>query len=83
MFRRSRTVNAEPRLQYASTLPIELIDPKATNDSEMVLLQWITATESNNDHFTVERSSDVRTWLPVLTHSGYRFQLFHDQLCGP
>lgn len=41
----------------ASPLPIELISFTATViDNKEVLCNWITATEINNDYFTVERS---------------------------
>jgi len=39
-------------------LPIELISFTATAKNNTVELNWITATEINNDYFTVERSSD-------------------------
>lgn len=38
-------------------LPVELIDFKASVENN-VLLQWSTATEINNDHFSIERSED-------------------------
>jgi type IX secretion system substrate protein len=42
-----------------SPLPIELISFTATAiDNKEVLCKWITATEINNDYFTVERSRD-------------------------
>ncbi len=39
-------------------LPIELIHFKASNQNNQVLLEWETASETNNDFFTVERSKD-------------------------
>ena len=40
-------------------MPIELIDFEATKTNEnTVLLYWQTATEINNDYFTVEKSPD-------------------------
>ncbi|HKR07107.1 MAG TPA: T9SS type A sorting domain-containing protein [Bacteroidia bacterium] len=42
-----------------SPLPIELISFTATViDNKEILCKWITATEINNDYFTVERSRD-------------------------
>lgn len=41
------------------TLPIELYSFKASLQSEKVLLQWSTASELNNDFFTIERSRDA------------------------
>ncbi len=44
-------------------LPIDLILFKASNvDNEKVKLHWITASESNNDFFTVECSRDGELW---------------------
>ena len=39
-------------------LPIELISFEAISKENEVLLQWRTATETNNDYFSIERSSD-------------------------
>ncbi len=49
--------NGEP------ALPVELIDFKATADVEKaeVLVKWETATEINNDHFTIERRGIMDT----------------------
>ncbi len=41
-----------------STLPIELIDFSAKRESSNIFLTWSTATEINNDYFTLERSSN-------------------------
>lgn len=43
---------------YYSTLPIELLDLRAVQEGTGVRLDWITATETNNDHFAVQRSTD-------------------------
>jgi hypothetical protein len=39
-------------------LPIELVSFTAELKNNSVLLEWVTATEVNNDYFTLERSSD-------------------------
>lgn len=41
------------------TLPIELFSFTAKIQSEKVLLQWSTASEVNNDYFTLERSHNA------------------------
>ena len=41
-----------------SPLPISLISFEATPGNNNVLLDWTTATEINNDYFTIERSAD-------------------------
>jgi hypothetical protein len=43
---------------YNVPLPVELLRFDARPYGEDVLVDWITATETNNDHFDVERSSD-------------------------
>jgi len=39
-------------------LPIELVNFSAEQIGSSVLVKWETATETNNDYFTVERSTD-------------------------
>jgi len=52
----------------ASPLPIELLSFKleATADN-MVKLDWVTASEINNDFFTIERTTDGEHW-EALAH---------------
>ncbi len=42
-----------------SGLPIELISFKGEPYNDYNLLKWITASETNNDYFTIERSFDA------------------------
>lgn len=46
-------------------LPIELVDFTAEPEGNKVRLGWTTASEMNNDHFTVERSADMEEWSMV------------------
>lgn len=49
-------------------LPIELLSFTATpRDRTTVGLEWVTASEHGNDHFTIERSADAHEWVPVAT----------------
>ncbi len=57
-------------VQAVAALPIELIDFRATCENDAVVLHWSTATESNNDHFSVERSADGDMWGAIGTVSG-------------
>jgi hypothetical protein len=41
-----------------SPLPIELVSFEATPRNDAVELDWTTASERDNDHFTIERSAD-------------------------
>jgi hypothetical protein len=43
-------------------LPIELVDFKAKADGKRVRLDWTTASEIDNDYFTVERSIDAKDY---------------------
>ncbi len=41
------------------TLPIELLYFNSSLSSEAIVLDWATATETNNDFFTIEKSIDA------------------------
>lgn len=51
-------------------LPIELLSFTANCNNHNVILKWITATETNNDYFTIERSTDGKTFVPIGTIKG-------------
>ena len=55
----------------STPLPIELISfsAKPTNNGD-VLLDWITASEINNDYFTIERSIDGLSFHELTTING-------------
>jgi len=46
-------------------LPIHLLSFTAEQVEQDVLLQWATATEINNNYFTIERSKNGIEWLPL------------------
>lgn len=47
-------------------LPVELLDFKATvTNKNQVQLEWQTASEINNDFFTVQRSSNSHDWKEI------------------
>lgn len=61
----TRVQNGEARIDhmrltvwYFSTLPIELLDLRAMREGATVRVEWVTASERNNDHFIVQRSAD-------------------------
>jgi len=46
-------------------LPVELISFSIEHTSSQVNLSWQTASEINNDYFTVERSADAVNFFPI------------------
>ncbi len=51
-------------------LPIELLSFDAKWNGEVVDLVWSTASETDNDFFTVERSQDAQGWEVVIVVEG-------------
>ncbi len=54
----------------AAVLPISLLYFDAFSESSEVRLAWATATEIDNDYFTIERSYDGKTFEPIAYLSG-------------
>jgi hypothetical protein len=53
-----------------SPLPIKLLSFSAKPNDDKVDLEWSTATEINNDYFTIERSYDGIEFSDLLTEKG-------------
>ncbi|PWH81209.1 T9SS type A sorting domain-containing protein [Brumimicrobium oceani] len=53
-----------------STLPIELMTFDAYKNDREVEVNWKTASELNNDYFTIERSKDGFSWENIQTVPG-------------
>jgi hypothetical protein len=51
----------------SSPLPIELLSFIAKPNQNQVDINWSTATESNNDYFTIEKSRDGSDFAPLKT----------------
>jgi hypothetical protein len=51
-------------------LPIELLDFSAFADDNDVIIQWKTATELNNDYFTIERSNNGHEFSSIAEMEG-------------
>lgn len=51
-------------------LPIELVRFRAVAEENIVRLSWTTASETNNDYFTVERSRNALEWETVRRVAG-------------
>jgi hypothetical protein len=45
-----------------SPLPVEIVSFSAKSTEKGVLLNWTTASELNNDHFKIQRSSNGKSW---------------------
>ena len=56
--------------ENAIVLPIQLISFIAKKVNNNVLVSWKTATEINNDYFTIERSFDGQHFTPVTRLNG-------------
>jgi hypothetical protein len=55
-------INGPTIIKVEGPLPIELLSFSATYDDKKVIIKWSTASETNNNYFTVERSDDMKTW---------------------
>ena len=53
-----------------NALPISLTDFTVSKKSDDVLINWETASETNNELYTLERSKDGKTWKSVYTCQG-------------
>lgn len=67
--------NVDPTVQIcgqtdSDPFPVELVDFTADNNGQAVELSWTTASELNNDYFTVERSIDGDDFENIATVQG-------------
>jgi hypothetical protein len=51
-------------------LPVELLSFDAFCKNDIVNIIWQTASETNNDFFTVERTKDMQTWEQISVING-------------
>jgi hypothetical protein len=51
-------------------LPIELLSFTGKNEGKKNLLEWSTASETNNDYFSLERSQDASNFVVFTTVDG-------------
>jgi hypothetical protein len=71
----SSTVSDRPilRITYSGciSLPIELLSFNASvKNKSQIKLTWQTASETNNDFFTIERSKDALNWESIIEIDG-------------
>lgn len=57
--------------QSTVPLPIKLLSFDAELRGEKVLCTWVTASETNNDHFDVERSFDGESFVKIGQVNGF------------
>ncbi len=53
------------------TLPVELLSFVAEQQNRDVIISWSTASETNNDYFVVERSTDGINWENIQKTKSY------------
>jgi hypothetical protein len=51
-------------------LPVQLASSSLSCENNRVLVNWETASEKNNDYFTLSYSEDGKNWRPVKTVEG-------------
>lgn len=59
-----------------TNLPIELLSFTGAAEGDSVRLRWSTATETDNDHFTIEKSLDGTSWDELGTQPGAGTSLY-------
>lgn len=52
-------------VDFSSPLPIELIQFYGICDKNKIILKWATASETNNNFFSVEKSDDGNLWRVI------------------
>ena len=57
--------------------PVEWLDFQAWQENGQVVLEWATATETNNDHFVIERSVEGTMYEAIGTVQGVGFSQQH------
>ena len=64
------TTGGSATVDCLTALPIELLAFTAHLNTNQVDLTWITATETNNDYFTIQKSKDVQIFEDVFVVDG-------------
>jgi hypothetical protein len=67
----AQLVSGTQTIAVFTPLPVELISFKASCRNTEVVLDWTTASELNNDYFTIEKSDDGINFLPVKKVPGH------------
>jgi hypothetical protein len=59
-----------PAGENNNPLPVEIIDFYAENENGKTIINWITASEINNDYFVLYKSLDAENFNPISTIFG-------------
>lgn len=57
-------------VDYLTPLPIELLSNEVICDNNHVIVKWSTASETNNNFFTIEKSIDGTNFVSIGTVAG-------------
>lgn len=78
----SRVDNFKILGTYNVTLPVELLSFKGVVNNGKITLEWETATETNNDYFTIYKSKDGINWdnIGIVNGSGFSNHIISYQL---
>jgi hypothetical protein len=52
-------------------LPVELVSFKAQLENDQAVIEWVTASEENNDYFEVHHSTNARDFIPIAIERGH------------
>lgn len=55
---------------HTGLLPVEMISYETNIENGLTYINWSTASEINNDYFTIERSNDMMNWYSAGTVYG-------------
>jgi hypothetical protein len=70
-FSAGTTYGSFPSLTTAAVLlPIKLTGFTLSHDGKKIRIDWVTASEQNNDRFEIQRSSEGRTWKTIAKMKG-------------
>jgi hypothetical protein len=54
----------------STPLPVELVNFGGKCENKQIIINWTTASETNNDHFEIERSINGQDWKKIGTVAG-------------
>ena len=58
---------------FPTTVPVQLVDFWGKIELEKAKLTWQTASEKDNNFFTIEKSIDAKSWVSIGTQRGAGF----------